>query len=72
MFIIEKLVFIQHLTHRALGTYNLLEISFSNQKIFGRLTLKIPTFFSRFRYSMETVCKLFKKVSKNLLLCINI
>ena len=23
MFIIEKLVFIQHLTHRALGTYNL-------------------------------------------------
>ena len=37
-----------------------------------KLALKIPTFFSRFRYSMETVCKLFKKVSKNLLLCINI
>ena len=36
------------------------------------LTLKIPTFFSRFRYSMETVRKSFKKVSKNLLLCINI
>ena len=36
------------------------------------LTLKFPTLFSRFRYSMETVCKSFKKVLKNLLLCIDI
>ena len=35
------------------------------------LTLKIPTFFSHFRYSMETVCKSLKKPSKNLFLCFN-
>ena len=38
----------------------------------GNLTLKTPTLFSRFWYSMETVCKSFKKVSKNILFCINI
>ena len=36
------------------------------------LTLKIPTFFSSFRYSMEIVCKSLKKASKNLFLCFNI
>ena len=37
MLIIEKLVFIQHLTHRALGTYNLLSAVDTSNKIYEKI-----------------------------------